>query len=124
LRAVTDNAFYVKADTEKALSVAQGALFAEPAQMEVRNELARLMVQGGEWAVAGAVLAGVGSGGDLKVVPVSLGLRAVARTLEGSGEKEEDEETGLRETQRAIMLSPSSIRGWQALAYIRSTAGS
>ncbi|KAF9456626.1 TPR-like protein [Collybia nuda] len=103
----------------KAIGVIQSALFAEPARADVRNELARLMVQGREYAIAGAVLAGVEASGDLEDNQSSLGLKAIARTLEMKW-KINKEVIGLREVQRAIMLNPSNISGWQALAYMYS----
>lgn len=111
-----------KGDIQKAIGVAQGTLFADPAHTDVRLELARLMVQGGEYAAAGAVSAGAETSGNLEVAPRSLRLRALARALEIEGACSEGA-VGLRETQRAIMLDPSSISGWQALAYIRSSLG-
>lgn len=114
----------MKGDIPKALAVAQGALFVEPARVDVRNDLARLMVQGGEYAAAGAVLASVEAEGDLGLIPASLVLKAVGRALGKEGDiGEEERAAGLRETQRAIMLSPSDMNGWQALAYIRSKSG-
>lgn len=114
----------MKGDTQKALAVAQGALFVEPARVDVRNDLARLMVQAGEYAAAGAVLASVEAEEDLGLVPASLALKAVARALGNEGEIDEEERVaGLRETQHAIMLHPSDMSGWQALAYVRSKSG-
>lgn len=89
--------------------------------MDVRNDLARLMVQSGQSAAAGAVLTAAEYGGDLGLVPASLGLKAIARSLAFEGPQEEEKGAeGLRETQRAIMLSPWNLNGWEALAYVRS----
>lgn len=104
-------------DLSRALSVAQGAVFAEPSQPEARAQLAALAIQNGGNNRALAILAGLaGRTGDLRKLP---SLSAIARA---PGTEVEDGRVALQEAQRAIMLGPSELRNWQTLAYVRSRA--
>lgn len=106
-----------KNDAKKALSVAQGALHAEPSRNENRNELAGMMLQNGGCNPSLSVLSGLTSVNDRHTLLASLTLRAIALAMDGSSHKMD---VARREIQRAIMLSPSDIRLWTVLAYIRS----
>lgn len=105
-------------DATKALSVAQRAVHAEPSRHEHRNELASMMLQNGRCNTSLSVLAGTISN-DLHALPTSLILRAIAFAMDGT---RHETYPARREIQRAIMLSPSNIRLWTALAYVRSRA--
>ncbi|KAG6854057.1 hypothetical protein C0991_011035 [Blastosporella zonata] len=101
-------------DTQKAVSVAQGALFAEPSRSEARASLATLMLQQEKLDSALALLAG-SKGSSISDLPTLLSLRAIARSRN-------DTQAAMREAQRAVMLVPSDAGSWQALALVRSRA--
>lgn len=98
------------------MSVAQGTLFVERSSVEARNRLATLMLQGGQFAAALAVLSGSAEADNSKNMPISLHLQAVARSLGGK----EVGHTALREIQKSIMISPGNIRHWKGLAFVRA----
>ncbi|KAJ6558576.1 superkiller protein 3 [Mycena vulgaris] len=101
-------------NTEKALSVAQGAVFAEPGRSEVRNQLAILSIQRGNHTSALALLSASSSDSDsLDTARTSLALQAVAESLTGDESK-----TAKKQAQKAVFLSPWEMRNWEALAYV------
>lgn len=115
----------MQADTTKARAVAQHAVHAEPGQLAPRTRLAGLLLQqrgdgGGEDESASAeealaVLAPA-EGAGMSVVDAAveaLDLQAVARAVSGK-------DGGLRAAQRAIMMRPAAVRGWQTLAFVRA----
>lgn len=108
----------MQGDSTTALSTAQKAVFAEPARAEPRCDVASLTLQLGEPSSTLAILSGSSAqkDNDLDVVRASLGLCAVAESLVGGGE---GPRLGLREAQRAIMLSPWEMQNWRVLAYVR-----
>ncbi len=89
----------------------------EPAREDARRTLATLLLQCGEPAAARAVISQAGEHGDIAVLRVSIGLRAVARELSC-------DEEGLKEAwslaQKGVMLAPWDRRSWNVLAYIKS----
>jgi superkiller protein 3 len=105
-----------QSDVRKALSVAQGALYAEPSRSEIRSGLAALILQNGECHSSLSVLSGAPPVNDLRALPKILTLRAIAFAMDRSNHKADITH---REIQKAIMLSPSNIRLWRALAYVR-----
>ena len=106
-------------DAKQAFSVAQKAVFAEPARADVRRELASLPLQIGDGAAALAILGGSAqTEGDLAQLRASFVQHAVALCLEiGNGGSATE---ALKLAQKGVMLSPWDKRGWEALAYIRS----
>ncbi|KAG5646300.1 hypothetical protein DXG03_003897 [Asterophora parasitica] len=102
-------------DTKKAVGVAQGALFAEPSRSDARSALATLMLQEEKYDYALALLSGSDETG-IDELPVSLTLQAVAHSPV-------DSDTALRKIQRAVMLAPSNVRSWEALALVRARSG-
>ncbi|KAF8972954.1 hypothetical protein BDZ97DRAFT_1900816 [Flammula alnicola] len=135
-------------DAKQARSIAQHAVHAEPASLGQRNRLATLIVQSGEeekndeaLAVLGTAAGGgggagaasvAGISGEVDAATVALCIQAVAQASgarasgnkEGALKEEEGTDDGLRDAlcraQRAIMMRPSEVRGWQTLAYVRS----
>ncbi|KAG5653623.1 hypothetical protein H0H81_011849 [Sphagnurus paluster] len=99
-------------DTNKAVAVAQGAVFAEPSRSDARISLATLLIQEDKVDPALAVLSGSEEAG-LDNLPASLILQATAHS-------NRDKATALRKVQRAIMLCPSNIRCWETLALVRA----
>ncbi|KAF8070280.1 TPR-like protein [Lyophyllum atratum] len=102
-------------DVKKAVTVAQSAVWAEPSRSEARTALATLMLQQNQFDSALAVLSG-SDDASIDNLPASLNIQAVAHS-------HSDRAVALREVQRAVMLSPSNMRCWQALALVRSQTG-
>ncbi|KAF5351978.1 hypothetical protein D9756_007386 [Leucocoprinus leucothites] len=105
-----------------AVSVAQKEVLSEPGNPEPRIQLASLMLQKGERKSALALLSDAIASNrdvdDLSSTSAALTLRSVAVcTPEAPAE---DKTVSLREIQKAIMLRPSHVKSWRALAYIRS----
>ncbi|KAI0268796.1 TPR-like protein [Gloeopeniophorella convolvens] len=98
-----------------ALSEAQKAIHAEPSHGDARRALATLLLQGGEPAVARAVIS-QGPDDDIANVRKSIGLRAVAKALAKN-------EGSLKEAcmlaHKAVMLAPWDHRSWDVLAYVK-----
>jgi hypothetical protein len=76
-----------------------------------------MILQNGGYNSSLSMLSGSTSIDDLHALPMSLTLRAIALAMEGSSLKLD---AARREIQRAIMLCPSDIRIWTALACVRS----
>ena len=117
---------------KQAISVAQHSVYADPSSLRPRNQLASLNVQQGQNNKAFALLANAASRSeiDAEAVTTALSIRAMAQAasspLLGT---EQDTNThaengllhdALRSAQRAIMMRPSEIKGWQALEFVRS----
>ncbi|KAJ7497133.1 TPR-like protein [Mycena latifolia] len=101
-------------NAQGALSVAQGAVFAEPGRSDVRNQLATLSIQRGNHTSALALLSASSSDSDsLDTARISLALQAVTESLTGDESK-----IAKRLAQRAVFLSPWEVRNWEALAYV------
>ncbi|KAJ7251764.1 TPR-like protein [Mycena haematopus] len=101
-------------NAEKALAVAQGAVFAEPSRWDVRNQLATLSIQNGNHASALALLSACNRESDtLDTARASLALQAVTESLNG-----DVSQTAKRQAQKAIFLSPWDVHNWEALAYV------
>ncbi|KAF8270248.1 TPR-like protein [Lactarius quietus] len=99
-----------------ALSEAQRALHAEPARENARRELATLLVQIGEAAVARSIIC-QGRESDIADLRQSIGLRAVAKALS-------DDDESLKQARcmahKSVMLAPWDRTNWQVLAYVKS----
>jgi len=140
-RTIPDHA-RTKADPKQALSVAQRAVNADPSRPDQRTRLAALIVRGGAGEgsnlgnaenerLALSILTDVGHSSltaatsskidmDVKATIDSLGMQAVAQAAL-SGENGDDKDgDALCKAQRAIMLRPSDMGGWWALAYVRA----
>ncbi|KAJ6593707.1 TPR-like protein [Mycena capillaripes] len=101
-------------NAEKALAVAQGAVFAEPVRSDARNQLATLSIQGGNHSSALALLSASSHDSDtLDTARASLALQAVTESLNGDESK-----IAKRQAQKAVFLSPWEVRNWEALAYV------
>ncbi|KAG6862290.1 hypothetical protein C0995_015987 [Termitomyces sp. Mi166 len=101
-------------DAKKAVSVMQGALFAEPSRFESRASLATLMLQERKPDSALALLSG-SKEGSIENQSTLLRLRAIALSRDNT-------EVAMREIQRAVMLAPFDVKCWQALALVKSCA--
>jgi superkiller protein 3 len=119
-----------------AVSVAQRAVYAEPSNLEQRNRLATSIVRDGGNKDGCALLADTGTlssgsstlSGDIQALADALHIQSVAlasqATLTIAEAEEETSEAflgrALRKAQRAILLRPWDLKGWQTLAYVRS----
>ncbi|CCM00695.1 uncharacterized protein FIBRA_02734 [Fibroporia radiculosa] len=108
-------------NTQDALAVAQKAAVAEPSRSDIRQELASLVLRQGESSGALAVLGGSAAAREdnLTQLRKSLYLEAVARAL-ASGDAAAPAHESVTMAQKAVVLSPWDLRGWQALALARS----
>ncbi|KAJ7675089.1 superkiller protein 3 SKI3 [Mycena rosella] len=101
-------------NAERALSVAQGAVFAEPGRSDVRNQLATLSIQHANHTSALALLSASSSDShSLDTARKSLALQAVTEALTGDESK-----SAKRQAQKAVFLSPWEVGNWEALAYV------
>ncbi|KAJ7755694.1 superkiller protein 3 [Mycena maculata] len=101
-------------NVEKALAVAQGAVFAEPGRADARNELATLSIQAGNPTSAQALLSAPSRASEsLDVARTSLALRAIAESLTGDVSN-----VAKRQAQKGVFLSPGEPRNWRALACV------
>ncbi|KAH9940522.1 TPR-like protein [Epithele typhae] len=110
-----------QSEVGKAMSVAQKAVFTEPARSDARQELASLALRTGDRTAALAVLGGATSArADFAHLRASLALYTVVLCLEVSGGDEQQASEALRLAQKGVMLSPWDLRAWETLAYVRS----
>ncbi|KAJ3567050.1 hypothetical protein NP233_g6613 [Leucocoprinus birnbaumii] len=105
---------------DDAISVAQKEVLSEPGKPELRIQLATLMLQKGERKSALALLSDAITSEDDDLASTSAALTLHSVALCAPEAPAEDKSMGLREIQKAIMLRPSHVKSWQALAYIRS----
>ncbi|KAF8170200.1 superkiller protein 3 SKI3 [Mycena galopus ATCC 62051] len=109
-------------NVEKALAVAQGAVFAEPSRWDVRNQLATLSIQQGNHTSALALLSASNRDSDTldiaraSLARASLALQAVTEAFNGDVSK-----VAKRQAQKAVFLAPWEVRNWEALAYVGAT---
>ncbi|KAL0956081.1 hypothetical protein HGRIS_002250 [Hohenbuehelia grisea] len=105
--------------TAKASTIAQRALFVDPASAEARGELAKLLLQmrGHETAAMSILGGGSSSMESAESTATMLCLRAVgeARTSPGEGRA-----SPVARAQKAVMLTPWKRKPWLALAYASS----
>ncbi|KAH9485295.1 Superkiller protein 3 [Psilocybe cubensis] len=129
--------------TGETMSIAQHSVNAEPGSLDQRNRLASLIVQsrenkgstsGGQVQKSAlALLSAGGLSGDVDAAAVALSIQAVMQASlkekvdvgnkEGRGDGSGGngmQRDALRKAQRAIMMRPSEMRGWQTLAYVRA----
>lgn len=120
---------------KQAISIAQHSVYADPSSLRPRNRLASLNLQRGQNNEAFALLANEAFAAtkfevDVDAATAAFSIQAVAQAASSSlPGTEEDNNThaeagllrdALRNAQRAIMMRPSDIRGWQTLAFVRS----
>ncbi|KAF8135619.1 hypothetical protein EV363DRAFT_1321133 [Boletus edulis] len=97
-------------DVEQATRIAQKALHAEPSNVQLRRELASLILQQGNLRTAQAILEVHLSEENIMEMKETLPLVAIA----GKGQD------AFRCAQKAIMLDPGKLQNWQTLAYVRA----
>jgi len=107
---------FAQNDVQKAASIVQGTVYAEPSRNESRNELACLMLQRGEYRSSLAILSSSIYVNDLPALLTSQNLRAIALAR---SRNECKADPALSASQRSIMLLPSDIRLWKTLAYVK-----
>ena len=102
-----------------ALSVAQKAVFAEPANVNTRHRLASVTLQRGSSKAALAILSdNAETCTDFAQSRVSQALQATA-LCRGANEDGESGSEAVRLAQKGVMLSPWEIRELETLAYVR-----
>ncbi|KAI0633616.1 TPR-like protein [Trametes polyzona] len=107
-------------EAQQARSVAQKAVYAEPARTDARRSLAALTLRSGAPAAALAILGSPESRaqGDFAALRAALALHAVALCVKAR----ESAPEALRLAQKAVVLSPWDKQAWEAVAYVRSRA--
>jgi len=100
-------------DTEKALGIAQGAVFTDPTRHETRSQLATLLFQMQRYDSVLPVLSGP-STENLHESQGLLKLRAVGESLSTKTD------WAVRLAQKNIMLKPSNEDNWRILALARA----
>ena len=127
-----DIIFRVQGDVKQAISVAQHSVYADPSSLRPRNRLASLNVQQGQNNEAFALLANKAFAAskfeiDAEGATTAFSIQAVAQAASSPSLGDNNTHVGngllhgaLRSAQRAIMMRPSEIKGWQALAFVRS----
>ncbi|KAG1761965.1 superkiller protein 3 [Suillus occidentalis] len=96
-------------DSDRAIKIAQKALHVEPSNLQMRREVASLLLRQGERDAASAILASVAPNQNVAEEKTTLSLSALARPTQSQ-----------RSAQKAIMLEPGQLRNWQTLAYVRA----
>jgi superkiller protein 3 len=96
-------------DYDRATKIAQKALHVEPSNLQMRREVASLLLQQGERDAASAILASVAPNQNITEEKTTLALSALAQPIQSQ-----------RSAQKAIMLEPGQLRNWQTLAYVRA----
>ncbi|KAG2355063.1 hypothetical protein BDR07DRAFT_1304231 [Suillus spraguei] len=96
-------------DSDKATKIAQKALHVEPSNLQMRREVASLLLKQGERDAASAILASVAPNQTVAEEKITLALSALAQPIQSQ-----------RSAQKAIMLEPGQLRNWQTLAYVRA----
>jgi superkiller protein 3 len=96
-------------DYDRATKIAQKSLHVEPSNLQMRREVASLLLQQGERDAASAILASVAPNQNITEEKTTLALSALAQPIQSQ-----------RSAQKAIMLEPGQLRNWQTLAYVRA----
>ncbi|KAG2745039.1 superkiller protein 3 [Suillus brevipes Sb2] len=96
-------------DSDRAIKIAQKALHVEPSNLQMRREVASLLLRQGERDAASAILASVAPNQNVAEEKTTLALSALAQPIQSQ-----------RSAQKAIMLEPGQLRNWQTLAYVRA----
>ncbi|KAG1896020.1 superkiller protein 3 [Suillus fuscotomentosus] len=96
-------------DSDKAIKIAQKALHVEPSNLQMRREVASLLLMQGEGDAASAILASVALNQNIAEAKTTLALSVLAQPIQSQ-----------RSAQKAIMLEPGQLRNWQTLAYVRA----
>ncbi|KAG1771164.1 superkiller protein 3 [Suillus placidus] len=98
-------------DSDRATKIAQKALHVEPSNLQMRQEVASLLLRQGERDAASAILASVAPNQNIAEEKTTLALSALAQPICIQSQ---------RRAQKAIMLEPGRLQNWQTLAYVRA----
>lgn len=109
----TNNLHCLKGDNNRALSVSEKAVLAEPIAWQTRHQLASLQLQRHDPASALALLRSSASSEDIQILRETLPLIAVV-------EAQIDPAAAQKVASKAAMLTPWDRTVWRALAYTRS----
>ncbi|KAH0827587.1 superkiller protein 3 [Lanmaoa asiatica] len=97
-------------DVEQATRIVQKALHTEPSNVQLRRELASLILQQGNLRTTRAILEIHPSEENITEMKETLLLLAIT----GKGKE------AFRCAQKAILLDPGKLQNWQTLAYVRA----
>lgn len=100
----------VQGNVEQATRISQKAFHAEPSNVQLRRELASLILQQGHLRTTQAILEIHSSEENITEMKETLPLLAIA----GTGRE------AFRCAQKAILLNPGKVKNWQTLAYVRA----
>ncbi|KAJ4000018.1 TPR-like protein [Lentinula boryana] len=106
-------------DAEKALSVAQSAVFTSPGEHKTRNQMATLLCQMQRHGPIVSVLSGP-STENLLENKTSLKLQAVAEAF--STDSKADRTRAVHLAQKNVMLRPSDLDNWHVLTIANASA--
>ncbi|EMD32118.1 hypothetical protein CERSUDRAFT_119089 [Gelatoporia subvermispora B] len=106
-------------DARRALSIMQKAAFAEPAQPDIRRQLATLTLQEHKSSTALAVLSGAAEEGSIVDSRESLRLWAIAECI-NQHQDDEGGNSAKKLAQKAVLLAPWEKCNWQALAFVEA----
>ncbi|KAJ3849717.1 superkiller protein 3 [Lentinula lateritia] len=108
-------------DAEKALRVAQSAVYADPGRLEARNQMATLLFQMQQHRSIVSVLSGPSTEYSLEIES-TLKLRAVAEALSTHNKANKANRTrAVHLAQKNIMIRPSNADNWRILAIVDSS---
>lgn len=110
-------------------------MYADPGSLEQRNQLATLALRVGGNKEGHALLVGAEAAlssssfasnaealtSALNLQAVALASQAVTSARTGEAAASSLWHNAIRKVQKAILLRPWETRGWQTLAYVRST---
>ncbi|KAG2153913.1 superkiller protein 3 [Suillus clintonianus] len=96
-------------DSARAAKITQIALHVEPSNVQIRREVASLLLRQGDRDAASAILASVAPNQNVEEEKTTLALSALAQPIQSQ-----------RRAQKAIMLEPGQLRNWQTLAYVQA----
>ncbi|KAJ3913647.1 superkiller protein 3 [Lentinula edodes] len=102
-------------DAEKALRVAQSAVYADPGRLETRNQMAILLFQMQQHRSIVSVLSGPSTEYSLENES-TLKLRAIAEAL--SMDNKANHTRAVHLAQKNIMIRPSNADNWRILAIV------
>ncbi|KAG1745363.1 superkiller protein 3 [Suillus paluster] len=96
-------------DSARATKIAEKALHVEPSNLQLRREVASLLLRQGDRDAAWAILGSAAANQNIAEEKITLALSALAQPVQSQ-----------RSAQKAIMLDPGQLRNWQTLAYVRA----
>ncbi|EJD03262.1 TPR-like protein [Fomitiporia mediterranea MF3/22] len=117
------NHYLAEGNIQKAQSVVQGTVHAEPSHLGSRKELAIFSISQGRSGIAQALLTSLLNSSDLyNVEGAHEAVRLLAISSIISGIKSPAKAESQKVAQKAIMLAPWDAKNWLSLAYVKNAA--